>query len=386
MSPHDFDVAIFGGGPTGCALALLLARATQRPARIALLQTDTHSHYGHAPDQDPRVLAINHGSRVLLESLSGFPDQAARIQTVHVSQRGRLGRAIIRHSDFDVPQLGCVVRYAALHSQLTQALNASGVTVLKGPAAQILRQNVNGVEISQGQQTWRSSLVVQADGHPTTDVTRQYDQMALVTQARADLPRPGWAFERFTQEGPLAVLPHPGGANLQSIVWCCMPERARHLQQLSPADFSAALTQTFGTRLGNLNVQHPVTAFPLVLNLPQTGVAGRSVAIGNAAQTLHPVAGQGLNLGLRDAATLAFALRAWLGLPETSPEPALETFHRLRQPDRQLTARMTDLMSRVFTTRISMLEHAAGLALLGMDLIPVLRAPLAHHLLQGMRR
>lgn len=385
MAQHDFDVAILGGGPTGCALALLLARVSTHPDRIALLQSDMHSRYGYTPAQDPRVLAINHGSRVLLESLGGFPAQAALIQTVHISQRGRLGNTVIRHEDFNVPQLGCVVRYAALHAQLSQAVAQSGVTVLRGPPATVTHQHATGVEISLADQTLSASLAVQADGRPQTEISRQYSQMAIITQARSSLPRAGWAFERFTQEGPLAVLPHPDAAGNQSVVWCCTPERAQMLATLSPEDFSLALTQMFGTRLGTLTVEQSVAALPLVLNMPQRTVDGRLLAIGNAAQTLHPVAGQGLNLGLRDAATLAFCLQDWFDTPSARPTPALEDFQRARNPDRQLTARLTDVMSRIFTTRWPVVEHAAGLSLLGMDLIPAFRAPLARHLLQGLR-
>ena len=385
MSQNDFDIAILGGGPTGCALALLLARVSPRPERIALLQADHQGRYGYTPEQDPRVLAINHGSRVLLESLKGFPHQTALIQTIHVSQRGRLGRTVIHHTDFKVPQLGCVVRYASLHAQLVTAVAQSGVTVLNGPAARINAQDQSSIEICQGEQRIRAGLAVQADGKPDTESTRQYAQMALITHAQASLPRPGWAFERFTQEGPLAVLPHPDAAGQQSIVWCCTPERARALSQRSPEDFSLALTHMFGTRLGHLSVNQPVTAFPLILNMPQTAVDGRAVAIGNAAQTLHPVAGQGLNLGLRDAAALAFSLQHWLESPTRSPAQALAVFERVRGPDRQITARLTDVMSRIFTTRWPIVEHVAGLALLGMDVIPALRAPLTRHLLQGMR-
>ncbi len=385
MSHNDFDVAILGGGPTGCALALLLARMSARPERIALLQADNQGRYGFTPGQDPRVLAINHGSRVLLESLKGFPHQAALIQTIHVSQRGRLGRTVIRHDDFGVAQLGCVVRYSSLHAQLSTAVAQSGVTLLNGPAARIRTQDSAGIEIGQGDHLLRASLAVQANGKPETQISRQYAQMALITHAQASLPRPGWAFERFTQEGPLAVLPHPDAAGQQSIVWCCAPERAKTLSALSAEDFSIALTQMFGTRLGNLTVQHPVTAMPLILNMPLAAVDGRSVAIGNAAQTLHPVAGQGLNLGLRDAAALAFSLQEWFDAPGSNPAQALAAFQQVRGPDRQLTARLTDVMSRIFTTRWPIVEHAAGLTLLGMDLIPALRAPLARHLLQGMR-
>src|SRR5690606_23320953 len=136
------------------------------------------------------------------------------------------------------------------------------------------------------------------------DVRRDYDQHALVTSAQATLPRAGWAWERFTREGPLALLPHPLDAQAYSVVWCSPPERAAELAGLDEAAFSAALSAAFGSRLGRLTSGAPGHVFPLALTARRALVQGRSVAIGNAAQTLHPVAGQGLNLGLRDAARL----------------------------------------------------------------------------------
>lgn len=385
MSEPDFDVAILGGGPAGSALALLLARAALRPGRIMLLQSDSSSPYGHAPAADPRVLALNQGSRVMLESIGGWPGEAAPIRTIHVSQRGRLGRTIIRNSDFAVPQLGCVVSYASLHAGLALAVGASGVQVKTGPAARIDSQDAHGVTISQGDTRLRARIAVQADGSPSGPPRREYRQMALITTARSSQPRDGWAFERFTEEGPLAILPHPAGGGLQSIVWCSAPERAQALRALAPEAFSEALTQAFGTRLGSLTIEAPVAAFPLALNLRKQATDGRVVAIGNALQTLHPVAGQGLNLGLRDTATLAGALRQWLADPGADPAGALLQFERKRRPDRTLTAGLTDFMSRGFATRCSVVEHAGGLALLALDLSPSLRAPLARHLLQGLR-
>lgn len=385
MSRPDFDVVIIGGGPTGCVLALLLARYCAQPSRIALLQSGSASAYGYAPENDPRVLALNHGSRVLLESLTAWPTRAASILTIHVSQKGRLGRTVIRHSDFKVPQLGSVVHYAHLQNSLMQAVQASGVQVISGLAAQITSQNAEHVTIVQDGQCLTAALVVQADGNPNTPLKREYSQMALLARARVSLPRPGWAFERFTREGPLAVLPHPLSSDSQSIVWCCAPERANMLQALTPSAFSNALGETFGNRLGSFAVEDAVTPIPLRLNVRAQTVDGRCVAIGNAAQTLHPVAGQGLNLGLRDTAALAIALREWLADPGQSLEPALTRFQTIRQPDRQLTAFLTDSMARTFTSGLAPVEHLAGLALLGMDMCPGLREPLARHLLQGLR-
>ena len=389
MPSHDstceFDVAILGGGPVGSVLALLLAKLSPTPERIVLLQSDSASRYGYAPETDPRVLAVNHGSRILLESLNAWPERCADIRTIHVSQRGRLGSTLIKQTDFDVPQLGCVVRYGALIQQLTHAVKASGVSVRHAAAAEIVCQHATSVELSQGQGTLHAAIAVQADGGSPTEIRRTYKQMALLTKVRASIPRAGWAFERFTREGPLAVLPHPEAADQQSVVWCCTPERAEQLHKLNPKAFSLALTQAFGTRLGSLEVQDKVSMFPLALSVRATPVDGRIVSIGNAAQTLHPVAGQGLNLGLRDAASLAIALRDWMVLSNQQPSAALRQFLQMRQPDRQLTTRLTDLMSRVFTSGWPVVEHSAGLALLAMDMLPGLRAPLARHLLQGLR-
>jgi 2-octaprenyl-6-methoxyphenol hydroxylase len=385
MHPLDFDLAILGGGPVGSALALLLARLAPHPARIALLQAETASQYGHRPELDPRVLAVNHGSRVLLESLGAWPQQAALIQTIHVSQRGRLGRTVIKHDDFNVPELGCVVRYGQLYEKLAQAVITSGVQVLIGDGARVSEQDASGVSIEQGARRLHAKLVIHADGLTGVESTRQYTQYALLTRARASRPRAGWAFERFTNEGPLAVLPHPEALGEQSIVWCCSPARANSLQALSPEQFSHALTEMLGSRLGTLTVNGPVACVPLAMTLRPQTIEGRCVAIGNAAQTLHPVAGQGLNLGLRDAATLAITLRDWLVTPNEPPAVALQRYQQLRGPDRQVTVRLTDLLSRIFATKAPIVEHAAGLALLGMDLLPALRAPLARHLLQGLR-
>ncbi|MCX7221675.1 MAG: monooxygenase, partial [Burkholderiales bacterium] len=197
----EFDIAILGGGPVGCTLALLLARLSPRPERIVMLQSEASSRYGHTPEMDPRVLAVNHGSRVLLESLGGWPERCADIRTIHVSQRGRLGRTLIKHTDCAVPQLGCVLRYGALIEQLTRAVQASGVSVRHGASAEIRHQDARGVQLSQGPDKLHAAIVVQADGGNPAEIRRTYQQMALLTRVRASLPRTGWAFERFTREG-----------------------------------------------------------------------------------------------------------------------------------------------------------------------------------------
>lgn len=387
MTQSAYDIAILGAGPVGHVLALLLARHCAQPQRIVLLAgaATSASAVAPLPTVDPRVLAMNHGSRVLLESLHAWPGRAADIRHVHVSQRGRLGSTVIHSEDFQVPRLGSVVAYAELHATLQACVAASGVTVLHGPPAQVLGQDGDGIWIRQGDTEQSCGVAVLSDGSGGTDVRREYDQHAIVTSARATLARPAWAWERFTREGPLALLPHPLDAQAYSVVWCSAPQRAAQLAQLDEHAFSAALSDAFGTRLGRLSSQAPRHVFPLALSARRTMVQGRLAAIGNAAQTLHPVAGQGLNLGLRDAARLAQTLAQWLPVAATDPSALLTEFAQARRVDRWVTAGLTDMMPRAFATGLAPVEHACGLGLLALDVAAPLRAPLARHLLQGLR-
>ncbi|QEI08131.1 monooxygenase [Pigmentiphaga aceris] len=439
----DTDITVLGAGPVGSTLALLLARHAPDPSRIVVCRADPKpvggsagaGAAGHAagavggtasvtatpsgsssgsslgsqpgsqsdkPTSDLRVLALNHGSRVLLEDLGVWPQGGSEIHDIHVSQRGRLGRTRITREEFDVPALGTVVGYESLRRALDAAVDASGVTIQRSPAsdaAHIRRQFDTGVDLAQGNLRWTSAVAVQAEGGTFDDtqaarravqhLRRGYDQHAVIATVRAQRPRPHVAWERFTREGPLALLPYPSEGQADparlSLVWCCTPERADTLMAADDEQFANALSDTFGDRLGRLSPIGPRGRFPLGVSLRREVVDGRSVAIGNAAQTLHPVAGQGLNLGLRDAARLAQALTPWLRAPGDAPGPQLAAFARARTADRWLTTGLTDLLPRVFATGFAPLEHACGLALLGLDTIQALRAPLARQLMQGRR-
>lgn len=386
METPEFDIVISGAGPVGSALALLLAKAAPRPERIALAGRNFASGGDSAKDVagDPRTLAMNHGSRALLEPLGAWPAQSASIETVHVSQRGRLGRTLITHQELGVPRLGSVVGYSALQQSLHKAVSNSGVTMVEaalpsGPSGQPLApQAADGRRL-------HGRLSIRSDGSPPKGIQRNYDQHAVLATIRAERPRRGWAYERFTNQGPLAILPHPQGDDLYALVWCCEPDRARMLAQQNPNEFALELQLTFGDRLGRLGLASERHVFPLVLNAGPLLLDPCTLAIGNAAQTLHPVAGQGLNLGLRDAAQLTQSLAGWLHHPADDPAPLLRRFARRRRPDRWLTSAITDFLPRVFTTRIPLVEHACGLSLLAMDASQTLRTPLARHLLEGLR-
>ena len=385
MEPPDFDIAITGAGPVGCALALLLAGKAPNPKRIALIGKQFIDRPWAGTDQavDPRTLALNHGSRVLLEQLGAWPDASASIETVHVSQRGRLGRTIIKHSELGVPRLGSVVSYDALLAALHIAVARCGIELIQAPYA--LPLIAHNVHLNLGERTISSGLAVQSDGSKPKGIQRDYNQYAVLATVRASRPKPHWAYERFTTQGPLALLPHPQGDDLYGVVWCCSPTQAHELRKLGNAGFEAALYETFGERLGHFQCVNARHTFPLGLHAGPLLINARTVAIGNAAQTLHPVAGQGLNLGLRDAVQLAQGLGSWLYQPHTDPHAMLNKFAQHRRADRWLTAGVTDILPRVFSTRNALVEHASGLSLLAMDLNLSIRTPLARHLLQGLR-
>lgn len=385
MKSPDYDIAITGAGPVGSALALLLAKKAPDPGRIALIgkQFTRQPHASSGRAIDPRALALNHGSRVVLEQLGAWPDESADIQTVHVSQRGRLGRTLIRHSEMAVPRLGSVVAYDALLAALHTAVARCGVKLLEAPysaplIARYVHLNIDGRNVSSG-------LAVQSDGVRPKGIVRDYNQHAVLATVRASRPQGGWAYERFTEQGPLALLPHPQGDSLYNVVWCCPPDRAHELRKLDNPSFESALHLAFGDRLGRFQNVHARHTFPLSLHAGPMQVNARTVAIGNAAQTLHPVAGQGLNLGLRDAVQLSQTLAIWLNQPASDPGALLTAFTRRRRADRWLTTGITDFLPRVFSTRNPFVEHAGGLGLLAMDLSQSVRTPLTRHLLQGLR-
>ncbi len=394
MDRPTFDIIISGAGPVGCALALLLAARTRQPHTIALAArglaaapgtgaSTTGAGPGHVPD--PRTLALNHGSRSLLESLDAWPRDCADITTVHVSQQRHAGRCVIRTDDLGVARLGSVVTYEGVLERLRSRLTNAGITLLDGPLTN-MRQLPGHVRGQRGDGAITARVMVRSDGHPPRGLSRDYGQHAVLATARSERRQPGWAFERFTAEGPLALLPHPQDDTAWSIVWCCTPERARALAGLAPEAFDAALNTQFGARLGQLASVGERHVFPLSLHVGASLISPHQVAIGNAAQTLHPVAGQGLNLGLRDAAQLAQALSPWLAQPQASPEPALQAYARLRRRDRGLTVAITDTLPRLFTTGNGLVNAVCGMALGGLDLIAPARHLLARHLLQGLRR
>lgn len=376
----DFDVAICGAGPVGLALAAFLARRGVPGARIALVDGKS---LGQAIS-DPRSIALSWGSVQLLDEVGAWPLPATAIHQIHVSRRGQLGRSLMDRRDHDVEALGYVTRYGAVVDALARRGEAAGVVMLRPARVQALDETADGALLALDDgRTVRAQVAVQAEGgifgqQDGRARSRDYEQSAVIARVTSDAPIAHRAFERFTDEGPLALLPEDGPDGHQyALVWCVRPERAGTILDLDDTRFLQQLGDAFGTRLGTFTKVSPRVAFPLGLNAEARATA-RTVAIGNAAQTLHPVAGQGLNLGLRDAAVLARQLA------RGANSAALGRFLEERAQDRKLTIGLTDTMARAFTGS-EPLQPLLGLGLAALDLARPARTLLADLMMFGRR-
>jgi 2-octaprenyl-6-methoxyphenol hydroxylase len=309
---------------------------------------------------------------------------ATAIHQIHVSRRGHLGRSVMDRAEHDLDALGYVARYGDVVDALARACERAGVQVLRPLRVTGIDERPDGVQLQLDDgRTLLARIAVQAEGGVFGEQAdkagaRDYGQTAVIARVSTSAPIAHRAFERFTDEGPLALLPQDGADGHQyALVWCVQPERAQHLLDLGEDAFLHELGVAFGERLGHFTKVSPRLAFPLGLNA-DPHASGRTVAIGNAAQTLHPVAGQGLNLGLRDAAVLARLLAR-----EMTPQ-AIDRFASERESDRGMVIRATDTMARVFAGKGP--QHALfGLALAALDTVKPARMLLAELMMFGRR-
>lgn len=388
----DYDLIICGAGPVGLSVASLLHRHSigmAQPARIALIDARPEQGTGDAAaSADPRTIALSHGSRQMLAGIGAWPAlqlAVTAIHQIHVSRRQHFGRTLIRREDHQLPALGYVVRYGPLLAAISATLADSGVSLLRPAQVVAIHEQASQaqVELADGRRL-RAAIVVQAEGGVFSEqapkqLQRDYQQTAIIAHVRSSAPVAGRAFERFTAEGPLALLPQEDG---YALVWCVRPASASRLLALDDARFLQELGQMFGQRLGRFTYCSARSSYPLGLNALSASAAtsAHTVAIGNAAQTLHPVAGQGLNLGLRDATVLVQAL-----LQNGYTPAALQQFSRLRQPDRHTTIRLTDCMARLFASTGTLTQSMLGLSLATIDLIAPAKRLLAEQMLFGRR-
>lgn len=370
-------VAICGAGPVGMALALLLAQRGVPGGEIALLDARTlEQSVG-----DPRSVALSWGSRQLLEDVGVWPVPSTAIHTIHVSRAGQFGRSLMDRAEHDVDALGYVARYGDVVDALARGCVRAGIDVMRPARVADIDETADGVvvRLEDGRKV-AAAVAVQAEGgtfgaQGDKAHSRDYGQTAVIARVSSSRAIPHRAFERFTEQGPMALLPQAGADGHQyALVWCVRPDRAAALLALDDAAFLSALGAAFGERVGTFTAASKRTSYPLGLTTDARSTA-RTVAIGNAAQTLHPVAGQGLNLGLRDAAVLARLL---------AQGDSLTSFDDARSGDRSLTVGLTDTMARVFAGN-GPLQPLLGLSLGALDAVGPARKALASVMMFGRR-
>ncbi|HEX5392806.1 MAG TPA: FAD-dependent monooxygenase [Rhodocyclaceae bacterium] len=377
------DIAIAGGGAAGLALALALHKHGQQ-AQVFDAGT------AEAGRADKRILALSHGSMQCLDWLgvwTKLATKSAPITTIHVSQRGGLGRTRITAQEQKVPALGYVCPAAELVAALQDAAANAGITVHRQSRVANAEIDNDAVRFQAGERAFSAKLLAYAEG--TVDDgphlrTRDYDQHAITCTATLTVPHHGWAWERFTSHGPVALLPVDGGvdsAREVAVVYTCPAEAAADLQALDDATFAARLESEFNGRV-SVEAVTQRHRFPLGLRYRDTTTGPRQVWLGNAAQTLHPVAGQGYNLALRDIRDLACSLA---GTMDPGAQEGLAHYAARRRIDRRSTIGFTDGLVHLFSNDQSLLGHARGAGLFALDLLPPLRGFVADRMMFGAR-
>jgi len=385
------DVAVCGGGLVGATLALALAELA---LDVVLIEAHPFGTFGQ-PSFDDRTTALSNGSRRIFDALRVWPlleREATAIRRIHVSDRGRFGFARLDAAEQGLSALGFVVVNRAMGAALWRRLEDSSVRIL-APAKVRGMQLVDGrqrIECdlgAQGSASVAAKLAIAADGAQSAlreaagigAQTWNYDQTALVTNVLTQRFHDHVAYERFTPSGPMALLPMSEGR--VGLIWTFTPDVAQSVVQANDAEFLARLQDAFGFRLGRFMRVGARQLYPLALTRADEHVADRLAIVGNAAQTLHPIAGQGFNLGLRDAASLAEVLADGRAQQPDAFDPGdglwLERYREWRQADRTNIVRFTDGLVRLFAQPLGPIKALRDVGMLAFDLMPAAKGALS---------
>lgn len=378
------DVLICGAGPVGASLALAL-QADGRKVHLVDLAPSP-------PQGDDRSLGLTVGTVRLLTDIGVWPQVvgAEPIRALHISEKGRFGRSVITADAHGLDALGAVVPAQSLHDALTAALGRAGITVQR--QTQLVAMDWQELAADDVAQPLRLCCLRDADGHETSleaalvvgadgvnssvrnllginAEIEDYGQTALVSQMDTTRDVKGCAFERFSAEGPMAVMPR--GARRVGTIWMVGEQKAKDLLALSTADFTAAFQSEFGWRLGTLSLAAPVLPWPLKRMRAQRLTGPRALLMGNAAGAFHPVAAQSFNLAIRDVEALRVALGEATDPGALSLLSALE---QARSVDHRRIEAMTDGLVKIFTQKLPGLAQLRSLGLVGVGVLPALQS------------
>jgi 2-octaprenyl-6-methoxyphenol hydroxylase len=388
----QFDVVIVGGGLAGASCALSLAK-TNPHLEIAVVEAKSVSNGAH-PSFDDRSIALAQQSVEYLQRLNLFEQNASyaeAIKRVNVSDRGHVGKTHVHCTEYNTPSLGYVVEVNPFGRMLHERLTHSNISVFCPDSLQCIEpQKHNNILTLKSNEQLKAKLIVVADGaqSPTRDLlgltftTTPYEQGAIIANIEVVGGHNNQAFERFTQHGPMALLPMSN--NRYSLVWCLPKQQIDRYLSLNEQDFLSALQSAFGYQAGQFIKAGMRLSYPLVYGQVDSLIAHRAVVIGNAAHAIHPIAGQGFNLGLRDVQVLNQLL--------ASNEHAIGSYaftrqySQLRCGDIKTVMTLTDALVRLFSNSSRVLALGRSIGLLSMDLFPALKAPLAKQLMGQVKQ
>jgi 2-octaprenyl-6-methoxyphenol hydroxylase len=376
-----YDVVVVGGGPVGAAHALALhaggVSVILLEARERVVQSDSL-----------RPLALSYGSRLIFERLGVWREltSATSIARIHISQRGRFGRSELTAREAGLPDLGYVVDYTGLVSALDAAVSTSHLEVMRGATVTSVAHGAASARVefssADGVRDCIASLVVVADGSAlAADVelrTIDYRQSAVTARVDTELPHQHTAYERFSPDGPIALLPF---GESYGLVWTTRSDEADELVDVSPPAFLNLLQDRFGERVGRFVAVGARSSQRLTLRIAQRTTWGRAFIIGNAAQALHPVAGQGFNLGLRDAWELATEIQR----RGPHDEHLFDAYRARRRVDRVGGIAFTDALIRIFSNDFLLLGIARGAGLTLLDCLPAAKDFVVRRMIFGTR-
>ena len=384
---QHFDVVIVGGGMAGATAALAIKK-TSPTLQIAVIEAFAPKSQTH-PSFDDRSIALADQSVQYLKQFNLFNADwpfAEAIKQVHVSDRGHFGKTSLHHQDYKTNALGYVVEVNPFGAYLHQQLAKTDIQLYCPATINELKQTQESVELILNDETQLSGrLLVVADGaqSPTRKQLNigfdslAYEQGALIANIEVEGGHSGQAFERFTEHGPMALLPMT--QNRYSLVWCMPNAQLEHYKTLEPDAFIAELQAAFGYRAGVFKQVGMRAQYPLVLGRVEQLVHHRSVLIGNAAHAIHPIAGQGFNLGLRDIQALVELIAS--EQHDLGEHAFTQAYNRARAQDIKTVMTLTDALVRLFSNSSRLLALGRSCGLLAMSLSENLKAPLAKQLM-----